>query len=63
MDLPIGLIRLDGADTSLMHFIGETERGALRIGLRVAAVFAEARSGSILDIAYFKVRADTFVRS
>jgi hypothetical protein len=62
-DLPIGLIRLDGADTSLMHFIGETERGALRIGLRVAAVFAEARSGSILDIAYFKVRADTFVRS
>lgn len=52
--LPIGLIRLDGADTSLVHFIGEADFDALRIGLRVVAVFAESRSGHILDVAYFK---------
>lgn len=46
------LIRLNGADTALVHFIGEAD--APRIGLRVVAVFAESRSGHILDIAYFK---------
>lgn len=46
------LIRLDGADTALAHFIGGVD--APRIGMRVAAVFAESRSGHILDIAYFK---------
>ncbi|MBI4671331.1 MAG: Zn-ribbon domain-containing OB-fold protein [Chloroflexi bacterium] len=50
--LSAALIRLDGADTALAHFIGETD--APQIGLRVVAVFAESRSGHILDIAYFK---------
>lgn len=59
--LPIGLMRLDRADTSFVHFIGEADFDALRIGQRVAAVFAETRSGCILDIAYF-VRADAPVR-
>ena len=48
----LALIRLDGADTALVHFIGEAD--APQIGLRVVAVFAESRSGHILDIAYFK---------
>ena len=48
----LALIRLDGADTAFVHFVGETD--APRIGSRVVAVFAETRSGSILDIAYFK---------
>ncbi len=52
--LPIGLIRLDGADTALVHFIGEADFDALRIGQRVSAMFAETRGGSILDIAYFQ---------
>ncbi len=52
--LPLGLIRLDGADTALVHFIGEADFDALRIGQRVTAVFAETRGGSILDIAYFQ---------
>jgi uncharacterized OB-fold protein len=52
--LPLGLIRLDGADTALVHRIGEIHSDALCIGLRVTAVFTETRSGSILDIAYFK---------
>lgn len=48
----LALIRLDGADTALVHRIGETS--APCVGLRVIAVFAETRAGSILDIAYFK---------
>jgi len=50
----LGLIRFDGADTSLVHRIGEFVPDTLRIGMLVAPVFIEARSGSILDIAYFK---------
>jgi len=52
--LPLGLIHLDGADTSFVHFIGETVFAAMRIGQRVSAVFAGTRRGSILDIAYFQ---------
>lgn len=47
------LIRLDGADTALVHRVGETARLAPRVGLRVVAVFAEDRTGSILDIDHF----------
>ncbi len=54
--LPIVLIQLDGADTALAHRIGETS--APCVGLRVTAVFAETRAGSILDIAYFKPLAE-----
>jgi len=49
-----GLIQLDGADTSLMHFLGEFDEKDLKIGLRVEAVFQEKREGSILDIKHFK---------
>lgn len=50
----LALIHLDGADTALVHFVGEAGPGTPRPGLRVFAVFAGARAGSILDIAYFK---------
>jgi len=57
--LCLGLIRLKGADTSLVHRIGEVNPDTLRPGMLVAPVFAETRSGNILDIAYFKpVEAD-----
>ncbi len=49
-----GIIKLDGADTGLLHFIGEAQPGSLKIGMRVQAVFAEKRTGNILDIKYFK---------
>lgn len=52
--LPLALIRLDGADTALVHRIGEADLDALFVGQRVTAVFAEARSGHIHAIAYFK---------
>ena len=48
-----GLIRLDGADTSILHCIGDTSPEAVQIGMRVKAKFAETRRGEIRDIACF----------
>lgn len=48
-----GLIRLDGADTALLHRIGEVPADAVRIGMRVRVKFAETRCGNIQDIACF----------
>jgi hypothetical protein len=50
----IGLIQLDGADTGLMHVIGETDLEKLSMGMRLQAVFSQERDGSIRDIKYFK---------
>lgn len=53
-------IQLDGADTLLMHHIGgidlsdaDAARAKLRRGLRVKAVWADERKGSIMDILHF----------
>lgn len=56
MELPyaLGIIALDGADTGLMHCLGEVDFGQLKVGMRVQAVFKEQRQGNILDIKYFK---------
>ena len=51
----LGLIKLDGADTGLMHFVDENDLLKLKNGLRVEAVFEEERKGYITDIAHFKV--------
>ena len=48
------IIQLDGADTSLTHFLGEVDEKDLKIGMRVEAVFQKVREGNILDIKYFK---------
>jgi len=48
-----GLIRLDGADTSLLHCIGDVSPEAVSIGMRVRAKFSETRRGEIRDIACF----------
>ncbi len=57
----IGGIRLDGADTLLMHYVSGLDfsdpagiHAQLPKGSRVRAVWAEERSGQILDIAYFE---------
>jgi len=52
--LVYGIIQLDGADTGLVHMLGELDFEQLRIGMRVQAVFKEERVSSILDIKYFK---------
>lgn len=49
-----GLVRLDGADIDLVHWLGEAEPDAWEVGMRVEAVFAHERKGHILDIAYFR---------
>ncbi|OFX28590.1 MAG: hypothetical protein A2Z07_01905 [Armatimonadetes bacterium RBG_16_67_12] len=51
----LALIRLDGADTVLVHRLGGIGAGDAQIGLRVKPVYAKAeqRTGSILDIVHF----------
>lgn len=59
-DLPFAfvLVRLDGADTALAHIVVD-DLDRLFVGSRVAAVWAsdEDRSGTIRDIAHFRVIA------
>lgn len=57
----IAAIRLAGADTLLMHYVGgldysdpDAVRGQLPAGTPVRAVWSEQRSGQILDIAHFE---------
>jgi uncharacterized OB-fold protein len=52
-----GIVQLDGADTGLVHLLGEVKPDQLQIGMKMQAVFAEERVGSILDIKYFKPAA------
>jgi uncharacterized OB-fold protein len=51
----IGLVRLDGADTVLVHRVGG-EPGRLRIGMRVEPVLKDAsqRQGSLDDVDCFR---------
>lgn len=49
-----GVIRLDGADTGIGHFLGEVDYSRLHIGMRVQAVFKEDRQGNMMDIKYFR---------
>jgi uncharacterized OB-fold protein len=48
----LGLVRLDGADTVLMHYLLDVAEP--EIGMRVVAVVAEVRAGSILDVEGFR---------
>jgi len=50
----IGVIKLDGADTAITHFIGEVDFKELKAGMKLEAVFNETRNANILDIKYFK---------
>ncbi len=51
----VGLVRLDGASSVTMHYLGEVKT-KLSAGMRVQVVLkpANERVGSIKDIAYFK---------
>jgi len=52
--IPYGIVQLDGADNGFLHMLGGADPGEFRIGMRVRAVFKKERTGSILDIRYFK---------
>jgi hypothetical protein len=49
------IIHLDGADSYLIHYIDETDPEKMKPGDRVRAVFAEERTGSLLDIRHFEL--------
>ena len=48
------LIRLDGADTVMLHAVDAGSAAAMRTGLRVRARWAASRVGSIRDLACFE---------
>ena len=51
----LGLIKLDGADTGLMHFVDEIDIAKLKDEPRVEAVFADERKGYVTDIEHFRI--------
>jgi uncharacterized OB-fold protein len=50
----IGIIKMDGADTSMVHFLGDVDFKSLKAGMKLEPVFNEKRNANILDIKYFK---------
>ena len=56
LDRPFGwaLIRLDGADTAMLHAVDAGSAAAMRTGMRVTPRWADERVGSIRDIACFE---------
>ena len=48
------LIRLDGADTAMLHAVDAGSAAAMRTGMRVRARWADAAAGHIRDIACFE---------
>jgi hypothetical protein len=56
LDRPFGwaLIRLDGADTAMLHAVDAGSAAAMRTGMRVRPRWAEERAGSIRDIECFE---------
>jgi uncharacterized OB-fold protein len=57
----VGIIKLDGADTGLIHYIGgvdlqdmEAAKKAISVGMRLQAIWRDEREGKITDIGYFR---------
>jgi uncharacterized OB-fold protein len=57
----VGIIKLDGADTGLIHYVGgvdlqdmEAAKKAISVGMRLQAVWRDEREGKITDIGYFQ---------
>lgn len=51
----MGLIQLDGADTTLNHYLREADPDALAVGQRVRAVWRDELLGAIDDIECFDI--------
>ncbi|MCJ1676777.1 OB-fold domain-containing protein [Streptomyces sp. APSN-46.1] len=52
------LVKLDGADTAILHALDAPGPEAVRTGMRVRVRWAAERTGAITDIACFEPRAD-----
>lgn len=57
LDAPhaLALIKLDGADTAILHVVAASGPEAVSTGARVKAHWADERSGAVTDIAYFEL--------
>lgn len=53
-----GVIKLDGADTGMTHFIDMPNGMQPQIGMRLEPVFSEQKQGNILDIKHFRPIAE-----
>jgi uncharacterized OB-fold protein len=49
----LAMIKLDGADTSLVHVVEGIDVDEAKVGLKVQAVFAQETTSTILDIDHF----------
>jgi uncharacterized OB-fold protein len=50
----LALVKLDGADTSMIHAVDAASPGAMRTGMRVRARWRSQRTGEISDIECFE---------
>jgi uncharacterized OB-fold protein len=52
----VAMIRIDGTESGLLHWLGGVDAADVEIGMRVEAVFKPKgeRKGSVLDIKHFK---------
>jgi hypothetical protein len=51
------LVKLDGADTALLHAVDAGDESRMKSGMRVRARFRAARAGSIRDLECFEPEA------
>jgi hypothetical protein len=49
-----GLVKLDGCDSRLQHFLSESDPKKLKVGLRMVPEFEEERKGRLSDIKWFR---------
>jgi uncharacterized protein len=50
----VGVIRMEGAEKGITHLIGEVDLKKLKKGMRLEPVFKSKRTGTMLDIEYFR---------
>lgn len=49
-----GIVKMDGADTGIFHFIEGVEPENLKTGMRMEAVLSDERNGDVFDIKCFR---------
>lgn len=49
-----GIIKMDGADTGLVHFIEGVDPDKVKSGMKVKAVMSKEREGNLMDIECFR---------
>jgi hypothetical protein len=57
----LAMVAIEGAHGGLVHRLGEVKPEQVKVGMKVEAVFEDKdkRTGSILDIKYFKPRTES----